>query len=498
MINLGNIEQKAVAGGFWVFTGRILSRALSFIRIIIVARILAPDDFGLFGLALLSLSILETFSQTGFGAALVQKKGRIKEYLDTAWFVQAIRGMVIFLVLYFSSSFIASFFNNALLVPLVKVIGITILLKGFINTGLHYFNRELKFDKLFFYEMFSTAVDFSVTVVLAFLLRNVWALILGLLAGTIVRLFLSYILHPYRPGLNFDFHKAKELYSFGKWIFITSILLFLVNQGDDLLVGKVVGIAALGFYQMAYRISNTPTTEITHLISGIVFPVYSKLQDKLDYLRKGYLKTLELVLFFSFPLTVFILFFAKNFTLLFLGEKWLPIVLSMQVLVFWGLIRSIGACTGPLFNAVGRPEITTKMIFIKLVLMLSIIFPLTYKLGILGAAIAVTVSGFITRPITDYILIKTLKCRLIVYLKTIFVPMLNSAILFSVLFFIKKYFIFQLSIKTFMFISLFGGTVYLLLALLFSIAFDYTIFNSLKTIFRNNLSIVKQSFNGKK
>jgi len=221
------------------------------------------------------------------------------------------------------------------------------------------------------------------------ILKNVWALVLGLLAGNMMRCLVSYLVHPYRPRLSKYLGKVKELFAFGKWIMGSSVLVFLITQGDDIFVGKILGTTALGFYQLAYRISNLPTTEITHVISQVTFLAYSKLQDNIPRLREAYLKVLQLTALLSFPIAGLIFILAPDFTKIFLGEKWMPMVPAMQVLVFAGLIRSIQATRGAIFHAIGKPTIDTRWQVVRLSILAFSIYPFTIRAGIIGTSIAV-------------------------------------------------------------------------------------------------------------
>jgi len=315
------LSQKVVKGGFWVFFLRIVNRGFSLIRLIILARILSPNDFGLMGIALLTMSTLETFSQTGFQQALIQKKEDIESYLNSAWTVLILRGFALFIILYFIAPYAAIFFNSPEAKPIIQVIGFAILIRALTNIGVIYFQKELEFRKQFIYQFSGTLADFIVALSAVLILRNVWALVLGLLAGNIVRCFVSYLVHPYRPHLSKDLGRAKELFGFGKWIMGSSILVFLITQGDDIFVSKILGTTALGFYQLAYRISNMPATEITHVISQVTFPAYSKLQNNIPKLREAYLKVLQFTAFLSFPIAGLIFILAPDFTKIFLGAS---------------------------------------------------------------------------------------------------------------------------------------------------------------------------------
>ena len=469
------LSQRAVRGGFWVFSLRVVQQLFGLARLLIIARILSPHDFGLMGIALLMMATLETFSQTGFQAALIQKKEDIKSYLDAAWTVLILRGFILFAILYLIAPYAATFFEAPEAKPIIQVIGFAVLLQAFTNIGVIHFRKELEFNKEFIYQFAGTLADFIVAVSAVLILRNVWALVFGLLAGNAARLIVSYLIHPYRPHLSFDLGKAKELWGFGKWVLGSSILIFLITQGDDIFVGKLLGVAALGFYQMAYKISNMPATEITHVISQVTFPAYSKLQDDIPKLREAYLDVLQLTAFLSFPIAGMIFVLAPDFTMIFLGEKWMPMVLAMQVLAFWGLLRSIGATTGPIFQSVGRPRIATKLQFARLILLVIIIYPLTIKWGILGASLAVVLSILPVEPFTFYLTIKIIKCRVWGFWKLIALPLIAVAIMSTALL-ASKFFIFS-STGFFSFFALvvIGVVVYINMAIIFDWLFGYNI-----------------------
>lgn len=423
-----------------MFSLRIVQQLFGLARLLILARILAPHDFGLMGIALLSMSTLETFSQTGFQAALIQKKENIESYLDAAWTVLILRGLLLFGILYFAAPFVASFFNTPEAKPIIQVIGFSVLLQAFTNIGVIYFQKDLEFNKEFIYQFAGTLADFIVAISAVLILKNVWALVLGLLAGNAVRCIVSYLIHPYRPRLSRDSAKAKELFGFGKWVLGSSVLIFLIMQGDDIFVGKFLGATMLGFYQMAYRISNLPATEITHVISQVTFPAYSKLQDNIHELREAYLRTLQLTAFLSVPIAGLIFVLAPNFTMIFLGEKWIPMVPTMQALAIFGLIRSLGATTGSLFQGSGNPHILTKLAVLQLAILAGIIYPLTARWGILGTSIAVVISNFITQGVTAFKVVKLTEAKALDVLRLVAAPTVTTSGMVLCLWFIRPLF----------------------------------------------------------
>lgn len=387
-----SLSKKVVKGGFWVLTLRGFNQLFAIARLIILARLLAPSDFGLMGTALLAMSTLEAFTETGFQRALVQKKKNIKEYLDTAWTASILRGVILFAILFWTAPYVAIFFKAPEAKTIIQVIGFSILLQSFANIGVVYFHKELQFGKQSIYQASGTLADFLVAVSAAYMLKNAWALVLGLLAGNLVKCIVSYIMHPYRPSLNLELRKARELFGYGKWILGSTVLIFIGAYIDKVCVGKLLGAAALGFYQMAYRISNAPATEITYVIGIVAFPAYSKIQDRQATLRQAYFQMMRLTTSISIPIAIGIVFLASNFTRLFLGERWLPMVPVMQILAAAGLIKSIISTGSPLFVGAGRPNFEFYMQFTRGLIIIIGIYPLTIYMGIPGAALCVILS----------------------------------------------------------------------------------------------------------
>jgi O-antigen/teichoic acid export membrane protein len=384
----GTLSQKAARSGVWVFGSFLFSKVLFFVRTIILVRLLAPEDFGLMGICYVAIGALAVFTETGFNMAVIQRKEHDDDILNTAWVISVLRGLVLFLFLFLGAPFIANFYDNAQILPILKVIAFSFLFYGFSNIGLILFNKDLNFKKKVFFDQLGTVFSIIVTVILAFMLRNVWALVLGHILGSAIGVGLSYFVHPYRPKFKFKVNIAKELFGFGKHVFVAGVLIFLITQGDDALVGKVLGMGALGFYVLAYSLSNMPATSITHVISSVSFPAYSKLQDDYDRLGSAYVKILRFTALLSIPLAGFIFILGPDFVKFVYGQEWTPMIPALLIMCFLGLFRSLVSTIGPVFMAIGKPYISNKIIFGQLIVLAVSIYPLTELYGIAGAALS--------------------------------------------------------------------------------------------------------------
>jgi len=391
LINPGkNLSDKIAKGAFWIFLLRIFTRSFSLLKSLILARLLSPKDFGLFGIALLTFSILENFSNTGFNTALIQKKGKIENHLDSAWTVQILRETLIANIIFWFSPYISIFFSEPGATNILKGLALGILIKGFVNIGVINFRKEMEFNKNFIYEFSAVITDVIFSISMALILQNVWALVIGYILGNVVRVIVSHKISEFTPKISFDIHKISELFSFGKWILASNVLVYILTQGDDILVGRVLGATSLGVYQMAYKLSNLPATEWSHLVAKLTYPAYSKLQDNFKKMKKAYTYSLKLTAFLSFPVSGAIFIFADPFTKLILGEKWLSIIPIMKILSVYGLLRSIGATTGVIFMALGKPEVRTRFQLFQVLIFSILIYPGIVKFGLHGASYIVT------------------------------------------------------------------------------------------------------------
>jgi len=478
----GSLQEKAIRSGFWSFASHTFTRSLSLLKIIIVARILAPKDFGLFGISILALAIFKVFTKTGFKQSIIQNKNEIKDHLNTAWTVLVARGLFIYGVAFVSAPYLASFFGEPRAELIIRVIGLVLISRGLRNIGTVTFRKELEFRKKFVLDLSETLPAFLVTVYFAYTIGNVWALVYGTIAGAFISMITSYFLHPHRPRIEFDKEKAKDMFGFGKWILGSSVLVFLFNQGDDLFVSSILGATSLGFYQMAYRISNAPAKEITHTISRVVFPTYSKLQDNKNKLRKGYIRTFRTVTLLATPLCVGIIAISPLFVRTVLGEKWVAVILPLQILSIWGIIRAFGATVVPLFKAVGKPYLATKIQLLEVIGLFVLIYPLSNSFGITGASLAVVFSALASNSLTLFYVCDVIKMRKKEFSRLFAVPIFSSLSVGLIIYLLRITILSSGILKLVAIIS-FSALIYGLEMLLIEKVTNYDILKILKAIF---------------
>jgi O-antigen/teichoic acid export membrane protein len=230
----------------------------------------------------------------------------------------------------------------------------------------------------------------------------------------------------------------------------------------------------LGLYQMAYRISNTPTTEITLVINRVTFPLFSRLQDDRPRLKDAYLNMIKFVAFIAFPLAGTIIVLAPEFTRLFLGEQWISIIPAVQVLALAGSMRSIIASAVSLLRAVGKPRIETRWQIVRLAVIIMLIYPLTIRYGILGTSITIALSTFISGIGFCAESLRIIRGVVGTFGKLLLLPLVNTAII-SLSIFIIKFYLNGSTVYGFILLVLIGMTIFAGINLVFDRFFDYRI-----------------------
>ena len=232
---------KVRNGFLWAALGAFAGRGLQFVTEIILSRILFPEDFGLMAVGLAVLNISEMLTETGFSSALIQKQGDIKRYLNTAWTMEVIKSILLFLKVFIMSKPIAAFYDNLSAINILQAISILFLLRGFRNVGIVFFRKNLEIHKQVILDTIPFIIQLSFVVILASFIQNVWLIVYGIYSRRLAELGLSYLMHRHRPKFEFNQNSFKELFHFGKWIFSISIIGAIGKNFVPLFIGKYFG-----------------------------------------------------------------------------------------------------------------------------------------------------------------------------------------------------------------------------------------------------------------
>lgn len=488
LVPTGTVLQRTVKSGIWATLTNISGRLLQVLMLIVLARILTPAEFGIMGIALLTLSGTKRFTNIGLNAALIQKEERdVDNYLNTTWLLEVGRGLVILVFVFATAPFIAAFFSEPQATPVIRAIGFIPFIAGLRNPGIVYFEKDLEFHRDFLYNTGGSIAQFLVGVLYVLYSPTVWALVAGSLSRPIFKTLLSYVLHDYRPRPTFDLQAARELISFGKWMTGASIIYWIAREGDDAFVGWFLSATALGFYQYAYRLADMPATEMSQIVSQVTFPAYSQVQGDTAELQNALLQSTRFVAFLAFPMSFGIALVTPSFVPTVLGDQWTPIILSMQVLTVYGLAHAITGNYGEVWKTLDRPDYIVKTSGLRVILVAILIWPATARWGIEGAALVISgVYVFPILPIDIYLTARLTELRSIDLYKEYVYPFVASVMMFGVLWYARASMDVPAAVELLLLIPA-GVLIYTATALLLEWQFDWGISKNLQMIYRGIL-----------
>ncbi len=404
-MNMGPIKNKPMevkkeflTGLFWASSGSGLAKIINLFTLIVLARLLNPDIFGLIAIALLITNTLGIFSDYGLGAALIQKEKITEKDNDTVLLTTPIINIFIYAIAYLLAVPAGSFFGNGDVVLIIKILSLILIIQSLGMVPLALLQKELKYKKILITDISASIVYFLVAVGFAYNGKGVWSLVFGQLARYSTQLIVVWLVSDWKPGWRFHRDSLKSLYGFGKHIVLLGIISFIVKNLDNAVIAKFLTPRDLGLYTMAYTIGNILPMFIKSTIGRIAFPVYSKWdKDKNDFKRR-FLLINKFNLIFCLWITLLLITTSSFLIPLLLGGKWTASVVMIQALAFFGFQRSVGSVCAPALNAIGVPQAQREPMILNSLIFVPLIIPIVKFFGVEGAAVLATISiipGFI-------------------------------------------------------------------------------------------------------
>ncbi len=370
-----------------------LEYGLVLVRTLVLSRLLEPREFGLVGMAFLAMNVSEVLSQTGFNAAIVQRRGDPAPFLHTLWSVSAARGLALTALTIAAAPLMGDFFRTPDVVPVLRVSAAAMTLRGLISPSWFLLERDLKLVRFTMPRTVGAVVDVVVTIGLSITMRDVWALVIGYLAGTSALLVLTYVAAPYAPRLAFHPGRLRELYGFGKHVFSFEVVAWLSESVDRLAVGRLRDASSLGLFNFAARMSSLPMQVLHIVVARVLFPAFARIQAEPDRVREAFVRLLGLVAITSFPVAAGMLATAPETIAVFLGPSWVPMTTAFQELCVAAVASAFLVICASVGGSIGRPELATRSSVVKLALLGALIVPATLSYGIEGAALATMVGS---------------------------------------------------------------------------------------------------------
>lgn len=379
----GSLKQKTITGFKWSFIDNIGKYGGHFIVGIILTRLLTPEDFGLVGMITIFIVIGQSLTNSGFGQALIQKKNANDVDFSTVYYFNIFASIVIYLIIYLSAPLIASFYSEPQLIPLTKVISLSFVIDALGRIHLVHLEKQLNFKSPSIIGIVAVTVSGTVSITLAYLGFGVWALVANTVIRSVMTTVLLWVVSKWKPLFVFSRESLSKLFMFGSKILVAGLMQSIFQNIYYLIIGRFFSAQSLGYFTRAVQFKEMPVNTITVIVQKVTFPVFSTIQDDDEKLISGYTKAIRMLSSVVLPFLVMIFITARPMILIVLGEKWLPVVPYLQVMVLYGWIQVIYTINNQIITVKGRSDYYLQIQIIDKVLIVASIL-LTYKYGIMA------------------------------------------------------------------------------------------------------------------
>jgi len=461
-----SIGKKAFSGVIWSSVNQFGTQVFNFVSSLILSRILSVSDFGCIGMLAIFIAISSTFIDSGFGTALIQKKNANKNDFSTIFFWNIFLSFFVYAVLYFSSTAISVFFKTPILSEVLRVLGIVLIINALGSVQSNILRKKLKFKKYSIINIVAVFCSAVVGIILALNGYGVWSLVFQQLTLAAVNTILYWIFNNWYPSFVFDIRAFKSLFRYGGFMFLSSLINTIASNVQGLIIGRKFTANEMGLYSQGVKFRNIPSNAIPYIITQVLFPVFSQIQDNKEELKR-LLKNGDRFLFFLIcPLMVLLIIIARPLFILLYTTKWIDAVPYFQLLCVGGIAICMCDINYFVVAAIGKSrEIFRWTILKRINTVLFVVIGMYF--GIYGVIIGSVIANFSTYTINAFLIHKYTTYKFGEQLNDLFGTLIIVLITASISVLIFYYLDLNMYIEMFV-EMIFFGLVYFLLSYLFN------------------------------
>ncbi|NIM17565.1 MAG: oligosaccharide flippase family protein [Candidatus Aminicenantes bacterium] len=422
-----SLGRKVIKSGIWLQVANFLQLGANFVITAILARLLTPEDFGLIGIVTVYTVFITTFTTVGLGTSIIQKQEVNQRQISTLYWLNFILGFFSTVVVAGTAKWVALFYGYPELVPLLIIVSLNFLISPFYQIHRKMLEKELRFPTTAKIGVFSTVMSGLAGITCAYLGFGVYSLVFQSLALNIFNVLGFRWAFHWHPHNSFALKPVKEMIYFSIKMKGAQLSRYFERNIDLFILGKLLPSQIFGFYALANRIIYFPIRRVSYTFTAILFPSFSKIQDDIDRIKKGYLKTIQIIAIFTLPFVFILALYARPLVLFILGEQWLPLHKIIFILSGVGAIQAIEHISVAIYPAINRPEVILKLGIIRTVITGIGAF-IGGLYGLIGAAVAILLAKSILFIISMIWLKYYIKFTFFEIFKSLSGPLIGGAI----------------------------------------------------------------------
>lgn len=396
-------KQKVAGGLFWSYGERIMAQLVSLIVSIVLARLLDPENYGVISIVMIFITFCDAIVTGGFGNAIVQKKDADELDVNTMLCCSVATSILLYIIIFCAAPYIASFYNMPIIRPILRVLGLRLLISGVNSIQRAWIQKRMLFKRFFISTSFGTIISAVVGISMAYMGKGAWALVSQYLTNSFIDTAVLLITNDWKPRLQFSWKRAKEMLSYGWKVLVTTVVYTIEGDLRSLIIGKKFGSADLAYYDQGKKFPNLLVTNINTSISNVMFPVLSESQNDLTRLKQLCRRAVRIGIYLLSPLLIGLMGVADTFVIAILSEKWAPCIPFLRILTLVFLVRPFTTTCQQSILSVGRSDITLKIEIIVNAVAIGILFYSVFILeSVLGIAIGTLIAELVSMGMFMY------------------------------------------------------------------------------------------------
>ncbi|KAA6338386.1 Teichuronic acid biosynthesis protein TuaB [termite gut metagenome] len=360
-----SLKKQAIKGVAWSAVERFSAQGVQFVLTIILARLVAPSEYGLIAMLGIFLAIAQSFIDSGFSNALIQKQDRTETDYSTVFYFNIAVAGIVYVILFICSPYIAGFYKEPQLEIITKWVGLNIVISAFSIVQRAKLTVKLDFKMQTKVSLLSIIVSGCIGITLAYQGFGVWTLVIQALSSSLLNTLLLWIFAKWTPSLTFSWQSFHTLFSFGSKLLLSGLLHTIYINLYSLVIGRRYSSTEVGYYNRAYQFAAFPSTNIVGIVGRAIYPVQCRLQDDEERLNTTFIQYLRMACYVIFPLMVGLAVLAKPLTLLLLTEKWLSAAKLLSILCMAYMWYPVMVINNQILNVRGRSDYFLKAEIIK-------------------------------------------------------------------------------------------------------------------------------------